>query len=62
MLSLSVGRQRPRSLTDMFQGSYAHAFRFGSQLWEFRFGDSYCTNIHTFLFIFSILLYVWALG
>jgi len=45
----------------MFQGLYANAFRFGSQLWEFRFGSSCCTSIHTFLFIFSIFLYVWAL-
>jgi len=42
----------------MFQGWYANAFRFGSQLWEFRFGSRCCTSIHTFLFIFS----VWALG
>jgi len=42
----------------MFQGSYANVFRFGSQLWELRFGSSCCTSIHIFLFIFS----VWALG
>jgi len=46
----------------MFQGSYDNAFRFDSQLWEFLFGSSCCTSIYTFLFIFSILLYVWALG
>jgi len=46
----------------MFKGSYANAFRFGSQRWEFRFGSSCCTSIHAFLFIFSVLLWVWALG
>jgi len=61
-LSLSVSRQRLCSLTDMFQGSYANAFRLGSQLWDFRFGNGCCTSIHTVLFIFSVLLYVWALG
>jgi len=62
MLCLSVSRQRPRSLTEMFKGSYANAIRFGNQRWEFRFGSSCCTIIHAFLFIFSILLYVWTLG
>jgi len=61
-LSLSVTRQRPRSQTDMFQDTYANAFRFGSQLWELRFGSRCCTSIHTFVFIFSVLLYVWGLG
>jgi len=51
-----------RSLTDMFKGSYAYAFRFGSQLYDFRFGSSCYTSIHTFLFIFAVFLYVWALG
>jgi len=46
----------------MFQGLYANAFRFGSQLLEFRLGSSCCTSIHTFLFTFSVLLYVLALG
>ena len=49
-------------LTDTFEGSYANSFRFGSQLYDFRFGGSGCTSIHTFLFIFSVLLYGWALG
>jgi len=57
-----IRRQRPRSLIDMFEGSYGNTFRFGSQLWDFCFGTSCCTSIHTFLFIFSVLLYVWALG
>ena len=39
----------------MFKGSCAYAFRFGSQLYEFRFGSSCST-----LFIFSVLLYVFA--
>jgi len=46
----------------MFQGSNANAFRFGSQLYDVRFGSSCCTSIHTSLFVFSVLLYVWALG
>jgi len=61
-LCLSVSRQRPRSLLNMSKGSYANAFRFGSQHWEFHFGSSCCTSIHAFLFIFSVLLYVWSLG
>jgi len=61
-LSLSVRGQRLRSLTARFKGSYANAFRFGFQLHDFCFGSSCCTSIHTFLFIFSVLLYVWALG
>jgi len=60
-LSLSVSQQRPRSVTEMFKGSYANAFRFRSQLWEFRFGSRCWTSIHTFLFIISVLLYDWAL-
>jgi len=55
MLSLSASQQRLRSITDMCQGLYVNAFRFGSQLWEFRFGSGHCTSIHTFLFIFSVL-------
>jgi len=42
----------------MFQGPHANAFRFGYQLWEFRFGCSCCT----LFFIFAVLLYVWDLG
>jgi len=61
-LSLTVNRQRPCSLTDMYQSSYANVLWFGSQLWEFRFGSRCCTSIHSFLFIFSVLLYVWALS
>jgi len=41
----------------MFQGSYANALRFDCQLYDFHFG-----SIHTFLFIFTAFLYVWALG
>jgi len=50
------------SLTRRSKGLYDNAFRFDSQLYDFRFDSSCCTNIHTFLFIFSVLLYVWALG
>jgi len=52
-----VRRQRPRSLTDMFKGSYANAFLFGSQLYDFRFGSSCCTSVHTFhIFRFALRL------
>jgi len=37
-------------------------FGSSSQRWEFRFGSSCCTSIHAFLFVFSVLLYVWALA
>jgi len=44
-------------LTDMFKGSYANAFRFGSQLYDFRFGSSCCTSVHTFnIFGFALRL------
>jgi len=46
----------------MFKGSYANALRFGPQLYDFRFGSGFYTSIHAFLFIFSVLLYVSALG
>jgi len=43
-------------------GSYANAGRFGSQLYDVRFGSSCCTSIQTFPFIFSVLFYVWVSG